>query len=152
MHTFLCQTCCNLVHISRLWQKCLLQTNRLILSDLRILFWEPQFWACLSFQSQILTVKTQKVLLNNSYCLGHPHYLLNISISKAAMSFSSVLYWGHSHVCTPWATTDTAAEYPLLSSFHMTHSFKLWGANTGTQLSMIFENRIYNASIITDKE
>ncbi len=83
MHTFLCQTCCNLVHISRLWQKCLLQTNRLILSDLRILFWEPQFWACLSFQSEILTVKTQKVILNNSYCLGHPRYLLNISISKA---------------------------------------------------------------------
>lgn len=151
-HTFLCQTSCNLVHISRLWQKCLLQTNQLILSDLRILFWEPRFWACLSFQSQILTVKTQKVLLNNSYCLGHPRYLLNISISKAALGFSSVLYWGRGHVCTPWTPTDTVAEHPRLSSFHVTRSLELRGASPGPQLSMELwvKWHVYNASIITD--
>lgn len=101
-HTFLCQTSRNLVLISRLWQKCLLQTNQLILSDLRILFWEARFWACLSFQSQILTAKTQKVLLNNSYRLGHPRYLRNISISKASLGFSSVLYWGTRSRLRPW--------------------------------------------------
>lgn len=125
---FLCQTGCNHIHISRIWQKCLLQKNQLILLDLRILFWEAQFWSCLSFLSQILTVKTQKVLLNYSYCLGHLLYLLNISISKATLGLSSELCWGHSH---HRALTDTG-KYTL-TSFVNVIAFKWWAADKGTQ-------------------